>query len=276
MNKVSEDISYIGVNDHQIDLFEGQYDVPNGMAYNSYVIIDDKIAIIDSVDINFKDEWLNNVSQVLNGNKPDYLIIQHMEPDHSANIMNFLEERIAKDGVVKPGNVLKVDSFLNHQMDISLMEEIGREFKRRFADKHVTKIMTIEASGIGIACITAQFFSCPVLFAKKTKTKNIAATVYKTQVRSFTHGTEYDVIVSKDFIGQGDKVLIVDDFLAEGNALLGLIDLCRQAGAEVAGCAIAIEKGFQDGRKRVEAKGVRVESLAIVEAMSDDTVTFKK
>ena len=190
--------------------------------------------------------------------------------------MKLLEDRILRDGQVFPGNILKVDSFLNHQIDVELIGEMGKEIKRIFDDCGVNKILTIEASGIGIACITAQFFSCPVLFAKKMKTKNIAASVYKTQVRSFTHGTQYDVIVSKDFIGKGDKVLIVDDFLAEGNALLGLIDLCRQAGAEVAGCAIAIEKGFQDGRKRVEALGVRVESLAIVESMSDNTVSFKK
>ncbi|MBQ7005604.1 MAG: xanthine phosphoribosyltransferase [Clostridia bacterium] len=190
--------------------------------------------------------------------------------------MELLEQRILKDGQVFPGNILKVDSFLNHQIDVDLIAEMGKEIKKIYNGCGVNKILTIEASGIGIACITAQFFSCPVLFAKKMKTKNIAASVYKTQVRSFTHGTEYDVIVSKDFISEGDKVLIVDDFLAEGNALLGLIDLCRQAGAEVVGCAIAIEKGFQEGRNRVEAKGVRVESLAIVESMSDNTVTFRK
>ena len=190
--------------------------------------------------------------------------------------MRLLEERILKDGQVFPGNILKVDSFLNHQIDVNLICEMGKEIRRIYDGCGVNKILTIEASGIGIACITAQFFSCPVLFAKKTKTKNIASTVYKTMVRSFTHGTEYDVIVSKDFIGEGDKVLIIDDFLAEGNALLGLIDLCNQAGAEVVGCAIAVEKGFQDGRKRVEEKGIRVESLAIVESMSDSAVTFKE
>lgn len=190
--------------------------------------------------------------------------------------MRLLEQRILEDGQVFPGNILKVDSFLNHQIDVDLINEMGKEIRRIFDGCGVNKILTIEASGIGIACITAQFFSCPVLFAKKMKTKNIAASVYKTQVRSFTHGTEYDVIVSKDFIGAGDKVLIVDDFLAEGNALLGLIDLCKQAGAEVVGCAIAIEKGFQSGRKRVEEMGVRVESLAIVESMSDSTVTFRE
>lgn len=188
--------------------------------------------------------------------------------------MKLLEERILKDGQVFPGNILKVDSFLNHQIDVKLINKMGEEIKRLYADCGVNKILTIEASGIGIACITAQFFDCPVLFAKKTKTKNIANSVYKTQVRSFTHGVQYDVIVSKDFISENDTVLIIDDFLAEGNALLGLIDLCHQAGAKVAGCAIAVEKGFQNGRKRVEEKGVRVESLAIVESMADGTVTF--
>jgi len=190
--------------------------------------------------------------------------------------MKLLEEKIIKDGQVFPGNILKVDSFLNHQIDVAFLNKMGEEIKRLYGNCGVNKILTIEASGIGIACITAQFFDCPVLFAKKTKTKNIASSVYKTQVRSFTHGTEYDVIVSKDFIGEGDNILIIDDFLAEGNALLGLIDLCEQAGARVVGCAIAIEKGFQNGRKKVEEKGVRVESLAIVESMTDGDVTFKQ
>ena len=190
--------------------------------------------------------------------------------------MKLLEERILKDGKVFPGNILKVDSFLNHQIDVTLLSEMGKEIKSLYSDCEVSKILTIEASGIGIACIAAQFFNCPVLFAKKSKTKNIANAVYKTKVQSFTHGKEYDVIVSKDFINENDTVLIVDDFLAEGNALLGLIDLCRQAGAKIAGCAIAIEKGFQQGRCRVEETGVRVESLAIVESMNDDTLSFKK
>ncbi len=190
--------------------------------------------------------------------------------------MKLLEDRILSDGQVFPGNILKVDSFLNHQIDVELLNKMGEEILRLYKDCGVNKILTIEASGIGIACIAAQFFYCPVLFAKKTKTKNIANTVYKTQVRSFTHGVEYDVIVSKDFIGENDRVLIVDDFLAEGNALLGLIDLCKQAGAEVAGCAIAIEKGFQQGRERIEKKGIRVESLAIIESMTDKQVHFKQ
>ncbi len=189
--------------------------------------------------------------------------------------MKLLEDRILSDGQVFPGNILKVDSFLNHQIDVELLNKMGEEILRLYKDCGVNKILTIEASGIGIACIAAQFFNCPVLFAKKTKTKNIANSVYKTQVRSFTHGVEYDVIVSKDFIGENDRVLIVDDFLAEGNALLGLIDLCNQAGAQVIGCAIAVEKGFQQGRERIEKKDIRVESLAIIESMTDNQVKFK-
>lgn len=190
--------------------------------------------------------------------------------------MKLLEERILADGQVFPGNILKVDSFLNHQIDVALLAEMGQEIKRLYSDCGVNKILTIESSGIGIACITAQYFSCPVLFAKKTKTKNIANSVYKTQVRSFTHGITYDVVISKDFLSENDTVLIVDDFLAEGNALAGLIDICHQAGAKIAGCAIAIEKGFQEGRERIEKKGVRVESLAIVESMNDCVVKFKE
>lgn len=188
--------------------------------------------------------------------------------------MKLLEEKIIKDGQVFPGNILKVDSFLNHQIDVGLLNKMGEEIKRLYADAEINKILTIEASGIGIACVVAQYFGCPVLFAKKTKTKNIAADVYKTVVASFTHGIDYEVIVSKNFLSKDDKVLIIDDFLAEGNALLGLIDLCEQAGASVAGCAIAIEKGFQSGAERVMAKGVRVESLAIVESMDDGRITF--
>ena len=190
--------------------------------------------------------------------------------------MHLLEERILKDGKLFPGNILKVDSFLNHQMDVGLMNDIGKEFFRLYGDCGVNKILTIESSGIGIACIAAQYFDCPVLFAKKTKTKNIASSVFKTQVKSFTHGTTYDVIVSKEFLHKTDRVLIIDDFLAEGNALLGLIDICRQAGAEVVGCGIAIEKAFQPGSSRIRAKGVRVESLAVIEAMSGGEIKFKQ
>lgn len=190
--------------------------------------------------------------------------------------MHLLEERILKDGKLFPGNILKVDSFLNHQMDVGLMNDIGKEFQRLYGDCGVNKILTIESSGIGIACIAAQYFDCPVLFAKKTKTKNIASSVFKTQVKSFTHGTTYDVIVSKEFLHKTDRVLIIDDFLAEGNALLGLIDICNQAGAEVVGCGIAIEKAFQPGSSRIRAKGVRVESLAVIESMNGGEIKFKQ
>ncbi len=182
-----------------------------------------------------------------------------------------LKERIRKDGVVKGTDVLKVDSFLNHQMDITLFGEIGKEFQRRFADSGVNKILTIEASGIGIACITAQYFNCPVIFAKKTQTKNIAGEVYTTQVESFTHGRIYDVIVSKRFLGPGDRVLVIDDFLANGAALEGLFDLIRQSGAELVGAGIVVEKAFQPGGARLRAKGIRIESLARVKSMSEET-----
>ena len=181
-----------------------------------------------------------------------------------------LKQRIRQDGTVKGTDVLKVDSFLNHQMDIDLFEEIGKEFKRRFEGCGVNKILTIEASGIGIACITAQSFHCPVVFAKKSQSKNIAGAVYATQVESFTHGRVYDVIVSRKFLGPGDKVLIIDDFLANGAALEGLTDLVSQSGAQLAGAGIVIEKAFQPGGDRLRAKGIRVESLARVSAMSEE------
>ena len=185
--------------------------------------------------------------------------------------MELLKQRIRQDGTVKGDDVLKVDSFLNHQMDVALFAEIGREFQRRFAGCGVNKILTIEASGIGIACITAQFFHCPVIFAKKSQTKNIAGEVYSTRVESFTHGKVYDVIVSQKFLGPGDKVLIIDDFLANGAALEGLIDLTRQSGAELAGAGVVIEKAFQPGGDRVRARGVKLECLARIKSMSEET-----
>ena len=185
--------------------------------------------------------------------------------------MQLLEERIRKDGIVKEGNVLKVDSFLNHQRDIRLFEEIGREFKRRFRDEEITKILTIEASGIGIACIAAQSFHVPVVFAKKTKTKNIAGDVYVSRVESYTHGRIYEIIVSKDFLKQEDRVLLIDDFLANGKALEGLADLVHQAGADLVGAGVVIEKGFQPGGEIIRSKGIRLESLAIVDAMDEKT-----
>ena len=185
--------------------------------------------------------------------------------------MNCLEKRIVKDGVVKPGNVLKVDSFLNHQMDISLMNEIGEEFYRRFQDLKINKILTIEASGIAIAYAAALQFKVPVLFAKKSKSINIAADTYVADVVSFTHKNQNKVVVSKQFLGPEDHVLIIDDFLANGCALQGLIAICDQAGATVEGIGIAVEKGFQMGGQVIRNLGHRLESLAIVDSMNDET-----
>lgn len=182
--------------------------------------------------------------------------------------MNLLEERIRRDGIVREGGVLKVDSFLNHQMDIRLFEEMGKEFVRLFKDENVNKILTIEASGIGIACITAREFGCPVVFAKKNKTKNIAGDVWTSRVESFTHGKVYDIIVSKDYLTEKDRVLIIDDFLAMGSALSGLITLVNDAGAHLVGAGIAIEKAFQPGGDLIRSRGVRVESLARIKSMS--------
>ena len=189
--------------------------------------------------------------------------------------MQLLKDRIRKDGKIKSGDVLKVDSFLNHQMDIKLFEEIGKEFKRRFSDADINKILTIEASGIGIACIVAQYFDVPVVFAKKSKTKNIAGDVYTTKVESFTHGKVYDIMVAKEYLGAGDKVLLIDDFLANGKALEGLAAVVKDSGAELIGAGIVIEKGFQPGGDRLRADGIRVESLAIVESMDEKTGSIR-
>ena len=191
--------------------------------------------------------------------------------------MNFLEERISKDGVVKSSNVLKVDSFLNHQMDIGLIEEIAREFKRRFADKTVTKVMTIEASGIGIAAFVAKEFGVPLVFAKKSKSINIDGDVYVAEVESFTHRNKNNVIVSKSFLHAGEHVLIIDDFMANGCAMQGLISIVESAGATVEGCGIVIEKGFQIGGRVIRNLGYHIESLAIIDAMDPETgaITFR-
>ena len=189
--------------------------------------------------------------------------------------MELLKQRILKDGVVKPGNVLKVDTFLNHQMDIRLINEIGKEFKRRFADCAVTKILTIEASGIGIAAITAQYFDVPLLFAKKSQSVNLDGEVLVTRVESFTHKRVYDVILAKKLLSPDDHVLLIDDFLANGCALMGLIDLVNAAGATIEGAGIVIEKGFQDGGQRIRDMGIRLESLAIIDSMSEDSLTFR-
>ena len=192
--------------------------------------------------------------------------------------MNFLEERIQKDGIVKEGNVLKVDSFLNHQMDIKLFRQMGEEWKKRFADANINKILTIEASGIGIACIAAEYFDAPVLFAKKSKSINIEGDMYIAEVESFTHKCKNQVIVSKKFLGPEDHVLIIDDFLANGCALQGLISIVAQAGATLEGIGIAVEKGFQQGGRIIRNLGYHLESLAIVESMDAETgkVVFRE
>ena len=192
--------------------------------------------------------------------------------------MNFLEQRIAKDGIVKPGNILKVDSFLNHQMDIALLDEIGREFHRRFSDRPITKVLTIEASGIAIAYPVAREFGVPLVFAKKAKSVNIEGDVYLAEVDSFTHKKKNQVIVSKKFLGPEDHVLIIDDFLANGCALRGLIAIAESAGATVEGLGIAVEKGFQIGGRVIRDLGYRLESLAIVESMDAETgaITFRE
>ena len=196
-----------------------------------------------------------------------------------AILLKLLEDRIVKDGIVKPGNVLKVDSFLNHQMDISLFTDMGKEFKRLFNDTPINKILTIEASGIGIACIAAQYFdNVPVVFAKKSQTVNIDGEVYSTKIESFNHKRVYDVILSKKYLSSKDHVLIIDDFLANGCALNGLLDIAQKAGATVEGVGIAVEKGFQRGGELIRQKGIRVESLAIIESMDADSgnIVFKE
>lgn len=185
--------------------------------------------------------------------------------------MNFLEERIAKDGIVKEGNVLKVDSFLNHQMDIELFDQMGAEWKKRFADKPINKILTIEASGIGIACVAAQHFHVPVVFAKKSKSINLEGEMYVAEVESFTHRCKNNVIVAQKFLGPEDHVLIIDDFLANGCALQGLIQIVQSAGATVEGIGIAVEKGFQSGGRMIRNLGYQLESLAIVDSMDAET-----
>ena len=191
--------------------------------------------------------------------------------------MKLLEERIQKDGIVKPGNVLKVDSFINHQMDVELISEMGKEWKRLFAEKPINKILTIEASGIGIACIAAYHFNVPVVFAKKAKSINLDGEMYTAEVESFTHKNKNQVIVSKKFLNENDHVLIIDDFLANGCALQGLIQITKQAGATVEGIGIAVEKGFQSGGRMIRNLGYQLESLAIVDAMNDETgeITFR-
>ena len=188
--------------------------------------------------------------------------------------MKALEERILKDGQVRPGHILKVDNFLNHQMDIAFIDEIGREFYRLFKDKPINKILTIEASGIGIACLTARYFGVPVVFAKKSESINLDGSLYQTSVRSYTHQRVYNVIMAKKFITPEDHVLVIDDFMANGCAARGLIDIIEEAGATLEGIGIVIEKGFQRGDSELRARGYDLKSLAIIEEMSDDSLTF--
>ncbi len=190
--------------------------------------------------------------------------------------MRLLEQRILQDGTVEAGHVLKVDSFLNHQMDVALFAEMGREFFRLFGDCGVTKILTIEASGIGIACIAAEFFRVPVVFAKKSKASNLGDDFYTTQVHSYTRGTDYDIRVGRRYLCPEDRVLLIDDFLANGCALEGLCEIVREAGATLVGAGIAIEKGFQPGGQRLREAGIRVESLAIVDEMDEHGIVFRE
>lgn len=184
--------------------------------------------------------------------------------------MELLEQKIRQEGHVFAGGVLKVDGFLNHRMDVDFLCRLGEEFYKLFSDCGVNKILTIEASGIGIACLTAHFFHCPVLFAKKSKTVNISGELWRSRVHSFTHGTDHDVVVSKNYLDANDRVLIIDDFLANGSALSALVDLCRQAGAELVGAGVVIEKKYQEGGKLLRDRGIRIEALARIASMSDD------
>ena len=190
--------------------------------------------------------------------------------------MKLLEQRIINDGIVKEGNILKVDSFLNHQIDVKLMNEIGKELKRLFSDKKITKILTIEASGIAAAAIAAQYFDVPVLFTKKAKSQNLDGDLFTSVVRSFTYGKDYTITVSKKFLNDDDHVLIIDDFLAVGSAMKGLIDVCNQAGATVEGIGILVEKGFQDGGRYLRENGYNLHSMAIIESMESGNITFRQ
>ena len=190
--------------------------------------------------------------------------------------MKLLEERIKEDGQVRPGNILKVDSFLNHQLDVALLEQLGKEFYEKFKDKNITRILTIEASGIALACLTAQYFKVPVVFAKKAKSKNLDGELYTSTVHSYTYGKDFTVTLSKKFLSKEDTVLLIDDFLAVGKAMRGLIDICNQAEAEIAGIGIAMEKGFQSGGKELRETGYDVYSLAIVDEMNDEGMIYFK
>ncbi|WP_051234217.1 xanthine phosphoribosyltransferase [Butyrivibrio sp. NC3005] len=190
--------------------------------------------------------------------------------------LNFLEERIEQDGQVRAGNILKVDSFLNHQLDVVLLDQIGKTFYEKYKNQNITRVLTVEASGIAIACMTAQYFGVPVVFAKKAKSKNLDGDLYVSTVHSFTYDRDYEVTLSKKFLSNKDKVLLVDDFLAVGKAMNGLLDICNQAGATVAGIGIAIEKGFQGGGDKLRSEGKSVTSIAIIDEMTEDGIKFRK
>ena len=190
--------------------------------------------------------------------------------------MNFLQERIIKDGQVREGNILKVDTFLNHQLDVGLLDGIGQAFYDHFKDRDITRVLTVEASGIAIATATARFFDVPAVFAKKAKSRNLDGDLYVSKVQSFTYGREYDVTLSKKFLGEGDRVLLVDDFLAVGKAMQGLIDICAQAGATISGIGIAIEKGFQEGGASLRDRGYDLYSLAVIDSMDDGNIAFRQ
>ncbi len=191
--------------------------------------------------------------------------------------MELLEQRIRKDGRIYAGDVLKVDSFLNHQMDVDFLSILGKEFYNLFADCGVNKILTMEASGIGIACMTAQFFHCPVVYAKKGRSSNMAKDVWRSQVHSYTHGSDHDVVVSRQYLTEKDNVLLIDDFLAHGSASMALLNICRQAGAKVVGCGVCVEKAYQEGEQLLRDAGIRVEALAKIKSMSTDgTIEFCK
>lgn len=189
--------------------------------------------------------------------------------------MKLLEEKILKEGTIRPGGILKIDNFLNHQIDTALLYEMAQEFRRLYAGEEINKILTIEASGIAIAAVAGYVFGCPILFAKKSKSRNISNEVWSAEVESFTHGNTNTVLVSREFLGPKDRVLIIDDFLATGAALIGLMEICRQAGATVVGCGIAVEKAFQGGGNELRSRGIRVESLAKISSMSDNSISFE-
>ena len=255
----------IGIEAHTEGIIVVGFYKVNGKYIGSDTLnVGDTILKIEGVEVSSIKEMSNLIDKKIKNNKVNILIKRNNK------------EKETTLNLVKEGNILKVDSFLNHQMDIDLINEIGKEFKKRFADCPITKILTIEASGIGIACIAAQYFDVPVVFAKKAQSLNLDGEMYCSKVESFTHKKVYDVILSKKFLGPEDHVLLIDDFLANGCALLGLINIVKESGATLEGAGIVIEKGFQNGGQKIRDMGVRLESLAIVDSMTDDSLTFRE